>query len=184
MKKLEKITTQTGSEKTLQIFEKIKATYGMVPNLYAVAANSENALESYLAFSDAQQNSSLSKEEREVVYLAASETNGCHYCTSAHSMKAEMLGFQEEEILEIREGSHPDPKIDALIKITNEIVNNAGNAESEIVSEFYNAGYDSRALIDIIALITEVTFTNYLGRLAHPCVDFPQAPVLSNKVII
>ena len=153
MKKLEKITSQNGSEKVLRIFEKIKATYGMVPNLYAVAVNSENALESYLAFSDAQQYNSLSNEEREVVYLAASETNGCHYCTSAHSMKAEMLGFHEEEILEIREGSHPDTKIDILIKITNEIVKNAGKVNREIISSFYNAGYNGRTLIDIIALI-------------------------------
>ncbi len=184
MKSIMKVNRENASPKLNSIFDKIESAYGKVLNLFAILGNSENALESYLQFSNAQVKNSFSPIEREVIYLAASETNGCIYCVSAHTLKAKMLGLSDEEIIEVREGIYPDPKFETLITLTSEIIKNRGNVEESVISDFYGAGYNQENLVDLIALITEMTFSNYLGRLSKPCIDFPQAPILSEKVIV
>ncbi len=184
MNGLYKMKKEKASPRLNMMFNNIKSSYGKVLNLYSIMGNSENALDSYLKFSGAQNNNSFSPEEREIIYLVTSETNGCIYCVSAHTLKAKSLGLKEEEIIEIREGSHPDPKIDALIKVTKEIITKRGNVEQETADDFYAAGYNQINMIDLLGLITEMTFSNYLGRLARPSVDFEKAPILADEVII
>ncbi|MEO5983976.1 MAG: carboxymuconolactone decarboxylase family protein, partial [Ferruginibacter sp.] len=84
-------------------FDQLKKTVGFVPNIYALMAYSDTALETYLKFENAP--TSLSKKEIELVKLVVSEENGCQYCLSAHTMFGKMNGFNEEQILEIRTGS-------------------------------------------------------------------------------
>ncbi len=182
MKNINKINRENASPKLNAIFNKIETAFGKVPNLYLIMGNSENALDSYLQFSNAQVKNSFTPAEREVAYLVTSELNGCIYCVSAHTLKAKMLGFSEEEIIAIREGSYSDPKLTALIALTSEIIKQTGNADESFVRDFYNAGYNQENLVDLIALITEMTFSNYLGRLSKPCVDFPKALTLAGKV--
>src|ERR1700733_8816090 len=81
-------------------FDVLQKALGMVPNLYATIAYSENGLPRYLAYQGAK--TSLSNKEKEVVNLVVSQVNGCIYCQSAHTVLGKMNGFFEEEILHIR----------------------------------------------------------------------------------
>jgi AhpD family alkylhydroperoxidase len=99
MKKISVLTKEQSSEQSRQIFEGIEKSVGMLPNIYAVIGNSANALSAFLAFSDAQKNSTFNTREREAIALAVSEVNGCNYCRSAHTAIARMNGFSEEEPL-------------------------------------------------------------------------------------
>jgi AhpD family alkylhydroperoxidase len=175
MKKLFALNKEQASEQTKAIFENIEKSIGMLPNIYAVIGNSANSLASYLTFSEAQKNGSFNAKEREVVFLAASEENGCSYCVSAHTAIAKMTGFSEEETIEIRKGVFSNQKISSLIKLTKSIINNRGNAEESLVNNFFDSGYDEKSLVDLVLLISEITFSNYIGKLAKPVVDFPKA---------
>lgn len=181
MKKLSVLTKEQAQEQSKQIFENIEKSIGMLPNIYAVIGNSPNALGSYLAFSEAQKNGSFNNKEREAVYLAASEENGCSYCVSAHTTiaKMKMNGFSEDETLQLRAGTYNDKKLNALINLTKSIITNRGNADENLVNAFYEAGYDEKALVDLVALIAEITFSNYIGKLAKPDIDFPKAQSLN-----
>src|SRR4030065_1563459 len=106
MKKLSALKKEQASKKRLQIFEGIEKMVGMLPNIYAVIGNSSNALGSYLTFSEAQKNGSFNAKEREAIFLAVSEENGCNYCLSAHTAVAKMNGFSEDETLLLRTGNH------------------------------------------------------------------------------
>ena len=75
-------------------FDNLSKAIGMVPNLYATMAYSENALPRYLAFQGAK--TSLSNKEKEAVNLVVSEVNGCKYCQSAHTVIGKMNGFQNQ----------------------------------------------------------------------------------------
>ncbi|MEJ5351725.1 MAG: carboxymuconolactone decarboxylase family protein [Melioribacteraceae bacterium] len=178
MKKLSVLNKEQAPELFRQIFEKIENSVGMLPNIYAVIGNSPNALSSYLTFSEAQKNSSFNNKERGAIALAASEENGCSYCVSAHTTIAKMNGFSEEETLQLRAGTHSDKKLNALTNLTKSIIVNKGNADESLVNAFYEAGYDEKALIDLVALIAEITFSNYIGKLAKPDIDFPKAQSL------
>jgi len=160
------------------VFDALKKNLGMVPNLYAVIGYSANALESFLAFSWAQGRGSFDAKEREAVALAVSEFNGCSYCLAAHTALAKMNGFSDEETHDLRAGTIEEPKLGALTRLAISIVETRGKANPKFVEDFFSAGYGKPALIDLIALVAERNFANYVGRLAAVPVDFPKAAPL------
>ena len=182
MNKLHALTKETASEKSKQIFKGIEKTVGRLPNIYAVMGNSANALFSYLIFSESQRSGSFNSKEIEAVALAVSEENGCNYCTSAHTAIAKMNGFSQEETFLLRTGIHTDEKLNVLTNLAKSIVANRGRANENLVNAFYAAGYDETALVDLVALVIDKTFTNYIGRLAKPEIDFPVAHPLNNEL--
>lgn len=182
MKKLEVLTKDTATEKSRAIFENIEKGFGMLPNIYAVIGNSANALSSYLTFSEAQKNGSFNAKEREAIFLAVSEENGCSYCISAHTAISKMNGFSESEILNLRAGTSDDRGLNVLTNLAKSIIINRGKADQELLNTFFDLGYNETALVDLVALVTDKTFSNYIGRLAKPEIDFPKAEPLEKTV--
>lgn len=164
--------------KAQAIFDNLKKSLGMVPNIYAIVGHSANALESLLAFSSAQTKGAFNAREREAIALAVSEVNGCTYCLSAHTALAKMNGFSEEETHQLRAGTIEDPKLRLITRLAISIAQNRGKANHELVGEFFAAGYNESALIDLIALVAERTFVNYVARLTGVPIDFPKAAPL------
>src|ERR1700761_895431 len=102
MKKFTVPTREQVSAANQANFDVLQKAIGMVPNLYATIAYSDNGLSRYLAYQSAK--TSLTNKEKEAVNLVVSEVNGCIYCQSAHTVIGKMNGFSEEEILRIRAG--------------------------------------------------------------------------------
>ena len=178
MKKLSALTKATASEQSSQLFEGIEKAFGMLPNIYAVIGNSANALGSYLGFSNAQKNGSFNAKEREAIFLAVSQENGCNYCLSAHTAVAMMTGFSETETLQLRAGTIQDKKLNLIARLAKSIASNRGRADEHLVNKFFEAGYDEKSLVDLVAAVVEKSFTNYIGRLSKPEIDFPLAKSL------
>lgn len=164
------------SEKSQSILNQIEKSIGKIPNLYAVMGLSENALGSYMQLAGSK--SSLSGVEKEAVNLAVSEENQCLYCLSAHSTIAKGAGISEEEIINFRKGTSQDAKLAVIAKISKEIVANKGKATAETLASFFEQGYTQAQLIDIVLLIADRTFTNYLHKLTDVAIDFPIAKAL------
>lgn len=159
------------------MFDALKGQLGMVPNLYATLAHSQNALGSYLALQSAK--SSITGKAREVVNLVVSQVNSCTYCLSAHTVIGGMVGFTAAQIMEIRGGSAAfDAKLDALAKLTKNIAVNRGHADQALVDAFFAAGWTKENLVDTIVTIGDKTVTNYLHGTTKVPVDFPVAPDL------
>jgi len=159
------------------IFDKLDKAIGFVPNIYATLAHSDNALKSFLDFSNAP--SSLKAKEKEVINLAVSEYNACQYCLSAHTAIAGMNGYTPEQILELRTGRASfDSKLDALAKLGKNIAENRGATSPEILENFFEAGWTKENLIDAINVVGEITVTNYLHRTTEVAIDFPVAEPL------
>ena len=157
-----------------QAFDAIKNALGMVPNLYATIAYSENGLPRYLAFQGAK--TSLSNKEKEAVNLVVSEVNGCRYCQSAHTVLGKMNGFTEEETILLRKGSSTDSKLDALVILAKDITLNKGRVNTDNLNAFFDAGYNKGNLVDVILQVSDKIAMNYLHNLTEIAIDFPLAP--------
>ena len=165
------------SVKNQAIFDQLEKAVGFVPNLFATYAYSENALQNYLALSNAP--TSLKAKEKEVVNLAVSEVNGCNYCLSAHTAIAGMNGFTAEEILELRAGNASfDNKLDALAQLAKNLTENRGNADAAVLENFFGAGWTKENLIDTIVLVGDKTISNYINNTTEIPIDFPVAQPL------
>ena len=161
------------------LFDNLKKALGFVPNLYATFAHSDTALATYLALQNAR--SSLSAKAREVINLAVSEVNHCAYCLAAHTAVGKMVGFSEEQILDIRGGTAPfDARLDALARLVRNVALQRGHADSAVLQAFFAAGWTEANLVDVMVVIGDKTTSNYLHSTTKIPVDFPAAVALSD----
>ncbi|MEM1325793.1 MAG: carboxymuconolactone decarboxylase family protein [Bacteroidota bacterium] len=165
------------SENNQAIFDNLQSKLGFVPNLYATFAHNDTALGDYLTLQNRK--STLRAKEREVINLVVSQVNECHYCLAAHTALGKMNGFNDEQILEIREGSASfDLKLDALARFAQDTTLNRGRANQTSIDDLFAAGYTEANLVDILIVIGDKIISNYLHNIGGFEVDFPAAKEL------
>jgi AhpD family alkylhydroperoxidase len=120
---------------------------------------------------------SVTAKEREVINLVVSQINLCEYCIPAHTVIAKMQGFTDEQIIEIRKVAISfNTKLASLAVFVKEVTLNRGKPSSESIQNFFEAGYDNAALIDVCMIIGDKIISNYLHGITQIPVDWPQAP--------
>lgn len=160
-----------------ELFDNLSKGLGMVPNLYAVMALSDNALGNYLAFQGAK--TTFSNKEKQAVNLVVSQVNDCLYCLSAHTLLGKMNGLTEEQTIEIRKGSASfDLKLNALVAVAKEITAKRGFIPEAVLNTFFNAGYTRGQLVELVMLVAEKSAMNYLHALTKVEIDFPLAKTI------
>ena len=126
MKTLKPQTIQAAPDGSKEGLRSIQKRFGFIPNLMATLANSPAVLNGYLALDAAWENSSLTREERQIVLLTASVENKCRYCVAAHvtGLKAMRLDAGaiahdcEDGIGAGREGLHRHHEIVAILDVS------------------------------------------------------------------
>lgn len=157
------------------IFDNMKNAFGMVPNLYATFALNDTALGDYLTLQNRK--NTLSAREREVINLVVSQVNDCKYCVPAHTAVAKMNGFTDEQVLAIRRGEASfDHQLSALAKLVKETAINRGRPSEKALDSFFDAGYTTANLIDVMIIIGDKTISNYLHNITQIPVDWPAVP--------
>jgi uncharacterized peroxidase-related enzyme len=156
-------------------FDMLTKVTGKVPNLYAIIGHSANALNSYMAYVQAQGKGNFHHKDREAVYLIVSQINGCEYCLASHTQSAIKSGWTEAETLLLRAGKYDDKKWKAIYSFIDSVIQNKGKVGDDVLQSLHEAGYDAKAVIDLMVLINVMSFTNYTYRLTNVPIDFPVA---------
>ncbi len=166
-------------EKAQKIFDGLNAKLGKVPNIYAVTGYSSEALEDHMEQTNKVGKGSFSIKEKEAIRLAVSEANGCSYCVAAHTAIAQMNGFSDEDALSFRNLSSSHPKLFALTALAANIVESKGKPSQSNLDNFFDQGFGEKELVDLVAVILDVTFTNYIHGITKVPIDFPEVPSLN-----
>jgi len=169
---LQPLTIQTAPEASKPVLEQIQKGFGFIPNLMATFANSPAVLKGYLAL-DAEYEKTFTPAERQAILLAASVENSCGYCTAAHSTILKgMLKVPAEVVTAIRTGqSTGNPKHDALVALTREIVRERGRVSEETIGNFLASGYRREQVMEVLLGVALKTISNYLDHIAPTTVD-------------
>lgn len=173
MEKPPVLTLETAPEATKPLFESIVKRIGRLPNLYSVLGHSAPALEANLTVGRILEKGHFDARHGEIIKLAASQANACHYCISAHTAILKSMGFSEEETLKIRKGGLSNPKLEALAALTREIVTTRGFPSAVALEGFYAQGYSHGALMELVAYIALNTLNNYINHIAETPIDWP-----------
>jgi uncharacterized peroxidase-related enzyme len=66
--------------------EKVNEKSGFIPNVFLALAHRPEEFRAFFAYHDAimERDSGLTKAEREMIVVATSSANSCHYCVIAH----------------------------------------------------------------------------------------------------
>lgn len=151
-----------------------QAGMGMVPNMYAAMANLPALLETYNhGYGKFRAEAGFTPVEQEVVFLAISRFNGCHYCVAAHSFVGDMMSKVPTEVTDaIREGRPvPDARLEALRAFAHAMTESRGNPTPEQAKAFLNAGYSEEHILGIVLAISVKVISNYSNHIFHTELD-------------
>ena len=166
------LETATGAQK--EILETAQKQVGFIPNMYANMANVPGVLSTYLhGYGLFRKDSGFTPTEQEVVFLAVSKTNGCKYCTAAHSMIADKMSGVPADVLQAIRTSQPiaDARLAALFALTQDMVKHLGQPSSEKVKAFLDAGYTESHVLNIILAVAVKVLSNYTNHAFATEVD-------------
>ena len=159
-------------EASKPLLEASKKGAGFVPNLHGVMAESPQHLEGYKTLHALFEKSSLSVEERNVVWLAINVRHACHYCVPAHTMIAQMQGVSEDIITTLREDRPlENPKLEALRVFTLAVVDKRGVVSEAEFDAFFKAGFAQRQALDVVLGVAQKVMSNYVNHFAQTPVD-------------
>jgi uncharacterized peroxidase-related enzyme len=160
-------------EASRPILDAVHRQLGVVPNMFRVIAKSPGALTAFTSFSGALVKT-LDVKTRERIALAVAAANGCDYCLSAHSyLGLNLAKLGAEEIALNRKGASGDRKADAAVRFAAKVVRERGHVSDADIEEVREAGFDDGHIVEIIAVVAENVFTNYLNVVAETDIDFP-----------
>lgn len=176
MKRFDIHTIDTAPEGSKPLLQKSQQSFGMIPNLHGVMAESPQMLEAYQTMGNIAAQSSLTTEQRHVVLLAINVANRCHYCVPAHTMLAKKDGVEDATIDAIREErAIDDETLEALRLFTIDVVEKRGFVDDTDVEAFLNAGYSKANLLDVILVVSYKVLSNYVNHFAETPIDEPFA---------
>lgn len=160
----------------------VKNSYGFIPNLHAVMAESPSLLKAYATISRIFEETSFSHTEKQLILLEISQENGCDYCVAAHSTVAEMKKVPAEIIEALRDGRPlSDEKFEALRQFVRTMVVNRGHATEAEIEAFLAAGYTRAQLFDVLVGVGMKTLSNYTNHIADTPLDAAFRPQVWKK---
>lgn len=178
MPRLNVVKPENASGENKKIYDDLIQQKGKIFNIFQGMANSPAALKAYLSMSSVLAEGELSPEEREIVYLAVSEHNGCRYCASAHSLVAKQVGLSDEAILAARRFEAPNDKHEALLQFVKRVIQTKGFVDDKHLASVREAGYSDGQITEVIGYIGLATFSNLFNHVHDTTLDFAAAPSL------
>lgn len=146
---------------------------GVVPNFFRVVSQSPATLQGLLGLSGAL-SKALDVKTRERIALAVAEVNGCDYCLSAHSYVGLNLAKITPEDVELsRQGSSTDPKAAAAVQFAAKVAQARGKVSDADIEAVKAAGYSEAEIVEIVGVVAENVFTNFVNNVARTDIDFP-----------
>lgn len=165
-------TAKTSSDGTAHILSNIEGDIGFIPNIFAIVAESEQALSGLVSLNSAFRNSSFSPEEQQIILLATSTTNECVYCVAGHTAFSEDLNIPNEITNAMRDqmptGIH---NYDVLTRTVKQLIYFRGQVSEETIHAFLAAGFSKAQFIELVTGICIKTFTNYVSNALNVKLD-------------
>ncbi|USD67600.1 carboxymuconolactone decarboxylase family protein [Vibrio sp. SCSIO 43136] len=172
MSKFVKHTTETAPEASQPLIQNSINAFGRLPGLHAIMAESPQLLEGYQVLHKLFTETSFDAEELTVVWQTINVEHECTYCVPAHTGIAHMMKVDPELTETLRNrGPMPTDKLQVLHDTTLLLVRNRGNLTQDQLDRFFDAGYGSRQVLEIVLGISQKVMSNYTNHLAETPVD-------------
>jgi uncharacterized peroxidase-related enzyme len=160
--------TATAPEGSAALLKAVQQAWGFVPNLHRVLAESPAALEAYSTLWSIAEKTSFTPQERNIAYLAIIYENECTYCMAGHTNLSRMAKVDNAAIAALREGRPiAGAKLEALRQFAAKVTRSRGVVSESDVASFKAAGYDNRAILDVLVLAATKLISNYTNHLAQ-----------------
>ncbi|HEY3599296.1 MAG TPA: carboxymuconolactone decarboxylase family protein [Paraburkholderia sp.] len=172
MSRIQALSIEQAAASAQPSLRAVEKAVGFLPNAFRTLANSPAALGGYLQLKQALSKGELSPAEGEWLALAVSQVNECEYCLASHTYFAGKAGLSEDAIRAARDGEG-----NMVAAFASKLARQRGKLDDADIKAAREAGLSDGKIVEIVANVVLLTYTNLLNNLAQTEVDFPPVAV-------
>lgn len=155
-----------------QRLDDIQSKSGFLPNIFIALAKRPDEFRAFFNYHDIlmdQQNSSLTKAEKELIVVATSALNDCHYCVIAHGailrIRAKNPLIADQVAVNYRK-AELTPREQDLLAFTTRIAIEPGQVGDEDIRAMLDRGFSEDDVWDAMAITAFFAMSNRLANTA------------------
>ncbi len=143
---------------------------GFIPNVFLALAHRPAEWRAFFAFHDAlmEKDSGLSKAEREMIVVATSNANGCHYCVIAHGailrIRAKNALVADQVAINHRKADIT-PRQKAMLDFAMKVALDSGTINDADFAILHGHGFNDEDIWDIGAVGAFFALSNRMANL-------------------
>jgi uncharacterized peroxidase-related enzyme len=151
--------------------EAVQEKAGFVPNVFLALAHRPEEFRAFFAHHDAlmEKDGGLSKAEREMIVVATSAANQCHYCVIAHGailrIRAKNPLIADQVAVNYRKADLT-PRERAILDFAMLVAERPGEISEADIAAVHDAGFNDDDVWDIGAIAAFFAQSNRLANLA------------------
>jgi AhpD family alkylhydroperoxidase len=165
-------TIESAPEAGKPLLEASLKNNGRIPGLHGTMAAAPPLMAAYNFAHQQFMATTLTDEEKTVVWQAVNVEQNCHYCVPAHTGIAKMMKIDDAITEALRnETPLPTAKLEALRSFTLAMVRGRGFVAEEETQAFLDAGFTETNILEIILGVAQKVMSNYTNHFAKTPVD-------------
>jgi AhpD family alkylhydroperoxidase len=149
--------------------EKLQQTFGMVPNVAGMIANSPVLANIFVPLFQGVHAGTFTEAEIQTLLLTNAVTNSCAWAVAFHSYLALKAGLTPADVQAIRERRAPrELRYAALSAYARTLIEKRGHVGDAAVTALLSAGFKPDQALEALAVSAASTITNYTLNIAEP----------------
>src|SRR5690625_5172088 len=144
---------------------------GFVPNVFLLLARRPTEFRAFFSYHDALMEgpSKLSQAEREMIVVATSSANQCHYCVIAHGAILRIRAknrLSADQIAINHRKADITPRHKAMLAFALKVAEQAQTIEEQDIAILKSHGFDEEDVWDITAITAFFALSNRLANVS------------------
>ncbi len=165
-------TIDSAPEKSKALLQSSIDNFGWVPNQSAYMSESPSLLAAYQRAHDLFIESSLSEEEKAVVWITCGVENHCTYTVQAHAFIALTKGVDASVVDAIaHDPTRLNARLQALHNFTLKVIHCRGILGKQTVDAVLRAGFSKQNMLDVILGVSQKNMSTILNSIAGTEID-------------
>ena len=149
--------------------EKLRDTFGMVPNVAGIIANSPVLANIFVPLFEGVHGGTFTEAEIQTLLLTNAVTNSCAWAVAFHSYLGLKAGLNPADVEAIRQRRAPqETRYSALSAYARSLIEKRGHVGDAAVTALLSAGFKPDQALEALAVSAASTITNYTLNVAEP----------------
>jgi len=146
--------------------------FGWIPNQSAYMSESPSLLAAYQSAHDLFIDSSLTEEQKALVWMTTGVENSCEYTVQAHAFIALSNGVDAAVVDAIaHDPSRLSPQLSALRSFTLEVIHARGHLGQAAIDAVLRAGFSQQNMLDVVLGVSQKNMSTIVNAIAGTEID-------------
>ena len=167
-------TIESAPVQSKPVLRKLQQAFGLIPNIAATMATSSVLINGFIGLFERVHASSLTEPQIQTLLLTNAVTNASEWAVAFHTALALKQGVHPADVDAIRHGSPPnDVGLASLSTLARTLIEKRGHLAESDQRRFFEVGFSSEQILEVIAVVAASTITNYTGSVTQPELEAP-----------